>query len=132
MFDAIINPEGDLIIVHFSGNVDVDESEQCYQHVKSMVHKAKPGFTAITDLESLTHMDYECTQHVSAIMDLFNEAQVSHVYRIIPDTQIDIGWNIMSQFHYDGKSVRTQTVPTFYEAMKSMFAEKSMSSVGNI
>lgn len=80
----------------------------------------------ITDLGKLRHMDYECAHFVSAIMDLCNKAQVAHVYRVIPNAQIDIGWNIMSKFHYDTSKVHIETFPTFFLAIKKFLVEKSM------
>ena len=125
MFDAIIDPDGNLVIVHFSDTVDQSQSEDCCRLVKSFISKAKPGFTGITDLGLLKHMDFECTPHVSEIMDLFNEALVAKAYHVTPNKEIDIGWNIMSKFHYNNDSVSIKTFPNFFQSMKAVMVDKS-------
>lgn len=131
MFDSIVNSDGDLLIVHFSESVDRSQSEQCYQLVKSIIEDTHPGFTVITDLGKLKHMDYTCADFVSGIMDLCNSAQVANVYRVIPNTQIDIGWNIMSKFHYDASKVHIEIFPTFFLAIKKFLVEKAMALTPN-
>ena len=101
MFDAFTNRQGDLLIVHFSGTVDREQSKQGVKLIRSLLKEIKPGFTVITDLGRLQHMDFDCAEDVGKIMDLCNKAQVAHVCRVIPNSEVDIGWNILSRFHYD-------------------------------
>jgi len=118
VFDAIINKQGDLLIIHFSERVDTKQTSQCVELVRGLVTGAEPGFTIIADLGRLTHMDFECARDLGVLMDIFNRAKVARVCRIIPDPDIDIGWNILSKFHYDPKSVEIHTYPSFYQAIK--------------
>jgi hypothetical protein len=45
---------------------------------------------------------------IRKIMDLLNQHGISEVIRIIPDPNKDIGFNILSIFHYD-KDVKVLT-----------------------
>ena len=123
MFDAIINRQRDLLIIHFSEAVDREQTRESVERVKALTANLKPGFTVITDMGRLKHMDFDCAQDVGELMDLCNKAGVSHVCRVIPSREVDIGWNIISRFHYDEESVRINTYPTFYQAMKSLILE---------
>ena len=125
MFDATTNRAGNLIIIHFSGSVNQKESGQCVELVRTLLSDLKPAFTVITDLGRLEHMEFKCAEDVGKIMDLCNDAGVAHVCRVIPNQDVDIGWNIISRFHYDEGSVKIETFPTFYRAMKTLIeAEK--------
>jgi len=50
-------------------------------------------------------------------MDLLNKQGVSTVVRVIPDPRKDIGFNILSLFHYR-PDVQIVTCETLEEAMK--------------
>lgn len=119
VFDAIINQQGDLLVVHFSEAVDTGQTGQCVELVRGLIAKAKPGFTIIADLGGLTHMDFECTKDLGVLMDIFNRAKVARICRVIPNPDVDIGWNILSRFHYDLKTVEIHTYPSFFQAMKA-------------
>ena len=124
MIDSIINKEGTLLIVHFSESVDKKEAEQCYELVSTLIPKTQPGFTVITDLGRLNHMDFDCAGPVGAIMDLCNQAKVARVCRVIPNPEVDIGYSILTKFHYDTALVKVQTFPSFFQAMKSLIQEE--------
>ena len=125
MFDAISNKDGTLLIIHFSGSVDREQTRDCVEQLKPLIEDLSPGFTAITDLGRLEHMDFDCAEDMGKIMDMCNDAKVAHVCRVIPNREVDIGWNILSRFHYDEDLVSIETFPTFFKAMKSLIkAEK--------
>lgn len=124
MFDAITNRQNDLLIIHLSGTVDREQTSECLELVRPLVQNLKPGFTVITDMGRLEHMELECAENLGKIMDLCNDAKVAHVCRVIPNADIDIGWNILSHFHYDKKYVSIETFPTFYRAMKSLLEKE--------
>lgn len=119
MFDAIVNKKGTLLIVHFSEIVDRDQTRRTLERVRDLIKNTRPGFTVITDLGRLNHMDFECTEDIGQIMDLCNTAKAARVFRVIPNESVDIGWKILSHFHYDQETVLINTYPTFYQAMKS-------------
>lgn len=131
MFDATTNRQGNLLIVHFSGAVDREQTRQCVELVRPLIQELKPGFTVITDLGRLEHMDLDCAEDVGKIMDLCNEAKVAHVSRVIPNSEVDIGWSILSRFHYDEEHVTIKTFPSFYKAMKTLMEKEKLRSEEN-
>jgi len=124
MFDATTNKRGDLLIIHFSEVVDRGQTHQSVELVRSLMPGIQPGFTVITDMGRLTRMDFDCAEDVGKLMDLCNEAKVAQICRVIPNPDVDIGWNILSQFHYDIEKVRINTYPSFYKAMKALIDEE--------
>jgi len=79
------------------------------------VSELQPGFRLLTDLSHLKSMDKACLPYIKANMDLFREKGVSEVVRVIPDPQKDIGFNVLSIFHY-GRDIRIVTCASFKEA----------------
>lgn len=118
MFDAITNPSGTLLVIHFSDIVEKEQTKQAVTRIQKLMEQIQPGFTTITDLGRLTHMDFECAEDIGQIMDICNRAKVAQVYRVIPSPDVDIGWQILTHLHYDQASVRINSYPSLYQAMK--------------
>jgi hypothetical protein len=66
-----------------------------------LANQTTPGFTLLTDLSRLEAMEYSCTPIIAKIMDHFNSRQVAKIVRVIPDGDKDIGFSILSMFHYN-------------------------------
>jgi hypothetical protein len=62
-------------------------------------------------------MDISASSFIEKVMDLLNKSGVSRVIRIIPDQEKDIGFNIMSLFHYSDQ-VAVHTYKSYSEAEK--------------
>ena len=75
------------------------------------------GFTLLSDLSSLDLMDLDCAPDIEWSMEALDEAGIARVVRVIPDPRKDIGFNIMSHFHYR-RSVTFVTCDTLEEALK--------------
>jgi hypothetical protein len=73
----------------------------------------------MTDLSQLEKMDYECAPSIRKAMDYCREKGISQVVRVIPDPRKDIGFNIMSLFHY-GHDLRIVTCSTLEEAEREL------------
>jgi anti-anti-sigma regulatory factor len=123
MYDAIANKQGNLLIIQYSGTVNRKETGKCVELVRSLIPGLKPGFTVITDLGRLTHMDFDCAQDLGTVMDMCNNAGVAYIRRVVPPPDADIGWNIISRFHYDEDNVSIKTYPSFYQAVKTLILE---------
>ena len=124
MIDAITNNQGNLLIVHYSDSVNRHETSRCVELVRSLLPQLQPGFTVITDLGRLEHMDMECASDLGAVMELCKKAGVATVRRAIPNPSVDIGWNIISRFHYGNSPVTINTYPSFFQAMKAFFQDQ--------
>ena len=46
-----------------------EETGKCVELVRSLIPGLKPGFTVITDLGRLTHMDLDCAQDLITVME---------------------------------------------------------------
>jgi hypothetical protein len=67
----------------------------------------------------LESMEYACAPLIDEAMDLIDCAGVAMVVRIVPDPKKDIGFGVMSLFHY-GPQVNVVTVETVAEAARAL------------
>ena len=121
MFQSKWEPSDRLLCIHFTGDVDAREMTSCFQQVKEQLEKSEPGFRLLTDLTGLESMDALCAPILGAFMDFLAGKQIAMVVRVIPDPQKDIGFNLMSQFHY-GRRVRTVTFENLAGALELLTA----------
>jgi len=105
--------------VTFKGEVDPEQAREGAETINSLLADMTPGFKLLTDFTGLEKMDTECAPHIRRVMDLCNEKGISLVVRVMPDPHKDIGFNILSIFHY-GRTVRIVTVENLDEAMKAL------------
>jgi anti-anti-sigma regulatory factor len=117
MYQSKIDESENLLSISYHGRVDAQETVRCANECEIVVQKLRPGFRLLTDLTDLEHMDLDCVPAIKRMMDLCNTAGVELVVRVIPDTQKDIGLNILSLFHYR-KRVRIVTCKSLDEAQK--------------
>ena len=108
-----------LLTIRYSGSVVPEETRRSTERVKTLVAELKPGFRLLTDLSGLATMDVACLPHIKGNMDLCNRKGISKVVRVIPDPEKDIGFNILSLFHYR-HGIPIITCETAAEAMKAL------------
>ena len=108
-----------LFSVSWSGHVTPDEVKQFYLEVQQHLPEMKPGFRLLNDLSDLETMDFKCSVEIPPIMELFNAAGVSSIVRVIPNRRKDVGFGIMSLFHYRPE-VRSRVCETREEAEKAL------------
>jgi anti-anti-sigma regulatory factor len=111
-----------LLAIRYRGLVRPDETERAADEILAALAKLRRGFRLLADLTELQSMDVACAPHIEKAMDLCNEKGASIVVRVIPDPTRDIGLQIMSVFHYDGR-VRIVTCTTLAEAEEILRAE---------
>ena len=110
-----------LLRLTYSQRVAPAQARQCRVAVAAALAKLQPGFRVLTDLRNLEEMDTACAAELQAIMDLCRKKGVSEVVRVIPDTTKDIGFNLMSFFHY-GHDLPILTFETLAEAQQKLSA----------
>jgi len=115
MFKVEVDKAKNLVRNDLAGRVPAAEAERCLQEFRGLVPDLRPGFALLTDMSQLETMDFGCTPFIQQIMDLLNQHGIERVVRIIPDPHKDIGFSIMSLFHYR-KGVRIVTCATVEEA----------------
>lgn len=89
-----------LLKVSYTHIVGIEEVRGCFEKVKTLMHGLQPGFRFLTDFTNLESMDASCSDYMIQMMDLCNEQGVAMVVRVASDPSKDIGFNIMSIFHY--------------------------------
>ena len=119
MVEVHVNPAGQLITLSYSQKVDVEDMKRCVQEIKAALAKMQPDFRLLNDLSNLEAMEMGCAEHIVETMKLCNEKQIGTVVRVIPDPTKDIGFNIMSRFHYSPE-VKLRIYDTLADAEKSL------------
>jgi hypothetical protein len=116
MFLADLDRSGQWLSLHFSGRVDAIQMDACLERVRKLLEGVEPGLRSFTDLSGLELMDADCAPIIGAIMDHLGEKQVASIVRVVPDPQKDIGFSLMSKFHYD-REVRQMTFESLADAL---------------
>ena len=115
MFDVQFDAARNILKLTYSGRVCVEEIHAGIDKLPSLLAGAKPEFRLLTDVTHLTEMDISCTEPIGLAMDVIKKAGVNFVVRVIPSPVQDIGFNILSIFHY-GRSVRMTECTNLEEA----------------
>ena len=119
MFEVVADKSKNLLIITFSLHLVPEEAKRYQEKVKVVVAELQTGFRLLTDLSRLDAMDLGCLPYIENVMDLCNQKGISKIVRIIPDSQKDIGFNILSLFHYR-HGIPIVTCETAAEAMKAL------------
>ena len=89
-----------LLHIQYLGHFDAKQGPAFCACVQKEVSGLRKGFRIISDLSELNTMDISAAPFVEQAMDICNEHGVGMIYRIISNPDKDIGFNIMSSFHY--------------------------------
>jgi hypothetical protein len=114
MIKASYDTRHNAVVIEFSGSVTRAQAEKSLIDVEKALPKHGKGFTVITDLSGLEKMGLDVKDAVTRSMDLLNAHGVERVIRVIPDSSKDIGFNILSAFHYS-KGVKILTLESWRE-----------------
>ena len=114
-FSVEIDLSRRLLNVSYSQHVGPEEAARCVEEVRTCLADLRPGFRLLTDFTKLGSMDTSCSTSMEQIMDLCDQRGVAMVVRIVADPRKDIGFNIMSLFHY-ARGVPIVTFRTLDEA----------------
>ena len=107
--------KGGLLVIRYRGRVTSADAADCAAEVADALPEMPDGFRLLADLTALESMEVACAPHLERIMQLCNAKEVSAVVRVIPDERRDIGFTIMSRFHY-GSAVEILTCKSLEEA----------------
>jgi hypothetical protein len=119
MFHAAVDMSKRLMTMSFAQTVRSEEMKSCLGKVRSLLVDIKPGFRLLTDLSSLESMTTSCATDLGEMMNLCNAKGISAVIRVVPDPRKDIGFTLMSQFHY-GKQVDVTNYESLADAIQSL------------
>ena len=86
------------------------------REIEAALAEMKPGFRMLNNMTNLEAMEPGCAEHIIQLMKMCNGKQIATV---IPDPTKDIGFNIMSRFHYSPE-VKLRIYDNLTDAVKSL------------
>ena len=116
MFHIEFEPSRNLLHIVYSGHVTLDDLKRLRPNLDALLDAVPKGFRLLADLSALDKMDVDCAPEIRHVMDRLREHGVVQIVRVIPDHWKDIGFAMMSRFHYD-PALSIQTVETMGEAL---------------
>ena len=105
MYKIETDVQRNTLEIHFHGSFCTDEGKELVADLSRKINELKPGFKLLTDLSQLRDMDIEAHKSIDEIMELCNYHEVSKIVRVIAKDTRDIGFNIMSLFHYSHRVI---------------------------
>lgn len=118
-FEVTVNVDAQQLRIRLAGDIDAGCMQACVEQVADQVATLTRGFKVLTDLSGIKSMDQSSVPAVERLMDLCRDKGASLVVRIIPKRSKDIGFNILSLFHYP-KNVHIVTCTTLAEAERAL------------
>ena len=115
MFKVEADKTAKLMTMTFTQHVGPEELREAVPAVNALATGLPAGFSLLSDMSGLTSMDPACVPYIKDNMDLLNRRGIARVVRVIPDPHKDIGFNILSLFHYR-RGVHIVTCETLSEA----------------
>jgi anti-anti-sigma regulatory factor len=112
------------VIVEFEGNVDAEQAKQVFADLEKVRPKLAKEFKLLTDFSLVDAMEFSVKGEIEKAMDLFNAQGVTEIIRVIPDANMDIGFNLMSAAHYS-KQIKVHTLRSRQEAEAHLGSEKT-------
>jgi len=119
MYRIEINTELNTLEIHLKECFGPEQGRELVDELSRKIHELKPGFILLTDLSQLRNMDINTHNSIDEIMELCNRQEVSKVVRVIAKETRDIGFNIMSLFHYSQRVI-IHTCESLEEAKQEM------------
>jgi hypothetical protein len=117
MFLAMTNKSKRLLCFCYIQQVRPDDLQRGLEELPALLADLPPGFHLLVDLGRLESMNPACATQIGKVMDLCDQHGVGLVVRVIPDPAKDIGFNMLSIFHYPHHP-RMVTCETMSEAAK--------------
>jgi len=115
MLLAMINKPKHLLYFCYIGHVTAADFQRGAADVAEMLPELAPGFRVLSDLSRVETIDLDCVPEIGRLMELLDRHQVGLIVRVVPDEGKDIGFNIMSAFHYKAPP-HAETCETIEEA----------------
>ncbi len=117
MFLATSNKAKELMHLSYIDHVNMDDLRRGHDDVVALLADLPAGFKMLVDLGRLKSMDTDCVEELGKMMELLDQHGLKQVVRVIPDPSKDIGFNILSRFHYH-HNPRITNCKTMTEAAK--------------
>jgi anti-anti-sigma regulatory factor len=118
-FVVSIDKAANLLRIRLNGTIDAKTMKACSDDIARQLSSLLTNFTVFTDLSGIQNMDTACVPDVERLMDMCRDKGVSTVIRIVPKRSKDVGFNILSLFHYP-KAVHVLTCATVAEGERAL------------
>ena len=116
MFLAEVDKSRRLLKITIAGHIEPVDARACLESLQPLLAEIQPGFRLLTDLSGITSMSISTAPCIGQIMELCTQKGLESVVRVLPaEPRNDIGFAIMSQFHY-GADVRIVVCDSLEEA----------------
>ncbi|MBN3039922.1 MAG: hypothetical protein JW867_02220 [Candidatus Omnitrophica bacterium] len=119
MYEIKTNAVRNTLFVTLKGVFTAQQSKEILKDIPKKLSQLKNDFTLLTDMCSLKEIEDQARPYIEKTMNLLNKHGVSKIIRIIPESSDDIGFNIMSLFHYS-KDVKITTFKSFKELVENI------------
>lgn len=119
MIQVVVDQSQNVFKITFTQHVDRAQAKEYREKIGVLLAELQPGFRILVDLSQLEQMDLDCAPEVQAVMDMCQAKGVSRIVRVIPDPKKDIGFKLMSVFHYS-RDVTIITCETLEDAVKKL------------
>jgi hypothetical protein len=100
MFLATSNKAKQLLCMSYIQRVRSEEVGRGREDVKLLLADMPPGFRLLVDVSRLETMDLDCMKEIGRTMEWIDKSGVGTVVRVMPDPDKDMGFNILTIFHY--------------------------------
>ncbi len=120
MIKARYDKKYNAVVIEFIGRIDAAQAKQSYLDIQKIVSAYRKGFKILTDFSLVESMDLKIKETIAKSMDFLDKKGVKEIIRVIPDPAQDIGFSIMSLFHYS-KKVKFLTFPSRKDAETYLF-----------
>ncbi len=122
MFQIELDRSQRLLTISWAGHATAEEARSCLENLQSLLTDIQPGFRLFADLSRLLSMPTAAAPYIGQVMESCSEKGVELVVRLLPaDPSKDIGFGIMSRFHY-APDIRIVTCTTMEEAVSELRA----------
>ena len=117
MFLAMTNKAKRLLYFGYIQQVRAKDLQRGLEEMPALLADLPSGFRLLVDLARLESMDPACSPYIGKLMELCDQHGVGLVVRVIPDPAKDIGFSILSIFHYQHRP-QAVTCETMAEAAR--------------
>jgi hypothetical protein len=100
MVSASIDKSGHVLTITYGRRVSRPDTRETLRVLEELAPRLKPGFILLSDLTTLDSMEADCAEDIGAMAELLDRWGVATIVRVIPDPTKDIGFNIISLFHF--------------------------------
>lgn len=114
-----INKAKRLLYLAYIGRVTFQDMKRVREGMADVLEQLPANIRVLGDLERLESMDAASASEIGKVMEMLDKKGVDTAVRVIPDPSKDIGFNILSLFHYRKKK-RVVTCQTMDEAAKEL------------